>query len=201
MKTTIRRPPPSWKRTRVVIVAAGAVAAATLSLGMVLAPAAAATPTAAEDPHGQLARGKALDQSGRDTTLARHRALSALAERDTTPGPAPRPRRPRPGGAGGPAQGAVPVRAGHHRGPAPRPGRPGRSTGRHDPPGRPCPWAGRGRARHPAGRPGRRAARRCRGHGRLDRHHPPTPAPAGRRYLSRRPMNTVPRPANLIQLT
>jgi hypothetical protein len=84
MKTTIRRPPPSWKRTRVVIVAAGAVAAATLSLGMVLAPAAAATPTAAEDPHGQLARGKALDQSGRDTTLARHRALGALAERDTT---------------------------------------------------------------------------------------------------------------------
>ena len=26
---------------------------------------------------------------------------------------------------------------------------------------------------------------RCRGHARLDRHHPPTPTPGGRRHLSR----------------
>jgi hypothetical protein len=68
----------AWKRTLAVIAAAGTVAAATLSLGMALAPAAAATPTAIEDPHGQLARRTALDQSEPGTTLARHRALGAL---------------------------------------------------------------------------------------------------------------------------
>jgi hypothetical protein len=76
---------PAWKRTLAVIVAAGTIVAATLSLGMALAAAAAATPpTATEDPHGQLAQGKAPDQSERDTTQARHRALGALSERDTT---------------------------------------------------------------------------------------------------------------------
>lgn len=64
-------------------------ALATLALSLALATASAAAaaatpPTATEDPHGQLAQPTALDQSERDTTLARHRALGALSEPDTT---------------------------------------------------------------------------------------------------------------------
>jgi hypothetical protein len=57
-------------------------ALATLALSLALAAAttaaaAATPPTTTEDPHGQLAQRKALYQSERDTTLARHRALGA----------------------------------------------------------------------------------------------------------------------------
>jgi hypothetical protein len=79
MRTTIPRPLPTWKRTLVATLAAAA-----LTLGTALAAAAAATPTAAEDPHGQLAQPNAPDQSQQDTTQARHRALGALAEQDPT---------------------------------------------------------------------------------------------------------------------
>jgi predicted lipid-binding transport protein (Tim44 family) len=43
------------------------------------AAAAATPPTTTDDPHSQLAQRKALYQSELDTTLARHRALGALA--------------------------------------------------------------------------------------------------------------------------
>jgi hypothetical protein len=54
-------------------------ALATLALAAATTATAAATsPTTTEDPHGQLAQGKALHQSELDATLARHRALGAL---------------------------------------------------------------------------------------------------------------------------
>lgn len=52
--------------------------AVAVALVIATTAAAAATPTVAEDPDGQLAQRKALYQSELDTTLARHRALGAL---------------------------------------------------------------------------------------------------------------------------
>jgi hypothetical protein len=73
-------------------------ALATLALSLALAAAttaaAATLPTATEDPHGQLAQRKALYQSERDATLARHRALGALAAQ---PAARTHPAAPNPG--------------------------------------------------------------------------------------------------------